>query len=539
MTGKYYSMLGFRSHPSHIPLEADTIAELFHRAGLHTVVWNVNGLLARKQKEGFDQGVDTWHNLLARRDRPLSIEEVIRFIERDRGEQVPDFCYVHLMDVHEPYAPPSPWDRMWASQVNSSRVWNGEFRDACGKHIISNLPYYAESVTPGEIQLITALYDGAIRYVDAHVAALLKALRYEPEKDLLIFSADHGEQLFEHGFKGHGYMVYPMECHVPLIIQYQDFPPAVIDPPVSLLDLFPTLCALYGWQLPADLPGKNLVPVLEGKQALPSSRAVIVEQPYWTGIFAAPEAAVIQGKYWYRFSAGVHLFRPWNPSPWEEGLFDFHKDPFCLKDLLTQQRPRADKMQTMLIQAIPRYSAYPLNKMKLSHEPVSGDNVLRLEITRNAEKKLKQQEKQLVLSCNTDCVYTATVQRKIYRLDVRLRILSGCVHLSCEQPDRHYPVIWSYTCSAENVQKVNPAGEITLRCWLHLFPGKIRFLVRLDTGAEIVLSALTLRPSNIPVFPLVSLEGKPLSESAIRIENKDAPKLSPDGKRRLEALGYL
>ena len=107
-----------------------------------------------------------------------------------------------------------------------------------------------------------AQYDANIRFTDLHIGKVLDHARGLGLLDdaLVVFTADHGESLGEHGYYfGHGRQPYNAGAHVPLVFSY---PPGLeggrrIAVPVELVDLYPTL---RDWVAP-----KKQVPGLEGE----------------------------------------------------------------------------------------------------------------------------------------------------------------------------------------------------------------------------------------------------------------------------------
>jgi arylsulfatase A-like enzyme len=86
-----------------------------------------------------------------------------------------------------------------------------------------------------------------------------------------ILTADHGEDLFQHGHRGHGHHLYDTVLRVPLIWNLKE--PSLarrIDGQVRHVDIMPTLLELWGFPgsgWPAGLDGRSLVPLLRGHEA--------------------------------------------------------------------------------------------------------------------------------------------------------------------------------------------------------------------------------------------------------------------------------
>jgi arylsulfatase A-like enzyme/Tfp pilus assembly protein PilF len=154
-----------------------------------------------------------------------------------KDDKRPFFLWVHLYDAHAPYEPPSP------------------FRE---RH-------------PGRP------YDGEIAAVDEQVGRLLQELdrRGLAGSTAVAVAGDHGEALGEHGEMTHGLLLYEPTLHVPLLIRAPGLPAGkVLETPVSLVDLGPTLAGLAGKTFPAApamIDGRDLSASLrEGKEPAPA-----------------------------------------------------------------------------------------------------------------------------------------------------------------------------------------------------------------------------------------------------------------------------
>lgn len=113
-------------------------------------------------------------------------------------------------------------------------------------------------------------YDAALRYVDDSLGSLWKFLRERGlfDKVLLVFTADHGEGLGNHGESGHGYFIYESTTRVPLIVRWPagtaSFP-ARIGTPVSLIDVAPTVLQFLSIPLPAQFQGRSMLRLLKSE----------------------------------------------------------------------------------------------------------------------------------------------------------------------------------------------------------------------------------------------------------------------------------
>ncbi|MEE8154823.1 MAG: tetratricopeptide repeat protein, partial [Phycisphaerales bacterium] len=111
---------------------------------------------------------------------------------------------------------------------------------------------------------MASAYGLEITYADSQLERLLARVgtiqhatgRYT----LLVFAADHGESLWNHGELTHGLFVYNDTIRVPLIIADPTMTQRgrVVQEPVSLVDVFPTILKRLGIPLPYEIDGRPL-----------------------------------------------------------------------------------------------------------------------------------------------------------------------------------------------------------------------------------------------------------------------------------------
>jgi len=123
----------------------------------------------------------------------------------------------------------------------------------------------------GERRPLNAAYDAAasrreylaeVTYADAELGRLLDALGPQVlARTIIVFTADHGEGLGEHGEYTHSRLIYEGSLRVPLILANPTLFPAaktVSDRVVGLVDILPSVLDLLGQDAPAALDGQSL-----------------------------------------------------------------------------------------------------------------------------------------------------------------------------------------------------------------------------------------------------------------------------------------
>jgi arylsulfatase A-like enzyme len=213
--------------------------------------------LTVKSIYGFGQGFDRYddHTLVKRRRNAnqgvtspglvkLATQWLAEWGAGDRRK--PFFLFLHMWDVHYDYAPPPPYDRLF------DPTYEG---DLTGANFESD-PRIHASMPQRDLEHLIALYDGEIRFTDEHLGVILQELRRSGVLDdtIVVVTADHGEEFFEHGRKGHAHALYDESLLVPLVIRYPRLVAAGqrIERQVRLMDVAPTILDLAGIRIPTE-----------------------------------------------------------------------------------------------------------------------------------------------------------------------------------------------------------------------------------------------------------------------------------------------
>ena len=114
-----------------------------------------------------------------------------------------------------------------------------------------------------------------VEYADQHLGRLIDGLRDAGHLDdtLVVFTADHGEGLGDHGGAGgigHIDQLYESQLRIPLMISWPGRLPAglTVDTPVSLVDLLPTVLDLLAVPDSMTRVGRSLMPLINAEPGM-------------------------------------------------------------------------------------------------------------------------------------------------------------------------------------------------------------------------------------------------------------------------------
>ncbi len=190
------------------------------------------------------------------------------------GEYDPPLQFKPKANIHDQ---PLPREHRYYADLNSRQL-----KDA------------TDELNERERAYIRALYLAEVEYVDQRVGRILDVLEHRRllENTIVVFTSDHGEAFWEHGFPSHGNTYFEEMVHVPLVFSGPGIPHGHrLEAPVSHLDLAPTLAELLEVTLPQGLQGSSYAGLLSGEPAFP-------DPVYFTGAHQQVQAdAIIDPPY--------------------------------------------------------------------------------------------------------------------------------------------------------------------------------------------------------------------------------------------------
>jgi N-acetylglucosamine-6-sulfatase len=256
-----------------------------------------------------------------------------------RSKEQPWFMYLSHKAVHAPFIPaarhkgkyknakftPPPTMAetgdmarhrpMWVQNQRNS--WHGvDFSYYQGLPIEEEYKKYAETLLA----------------VDESIGRVLEALRKRGELDstLIVYMGDNGFAFGEHGLIDKR-TAYEESMRVPMLARCPELFPGggVCKDVVANIDIMPTFLAVAGLEPPSGIPGRNFLPLLQGKR-IPWRDGLLYEY-YWERNFPmTPTMHALRGdRYKY-----IHYYGIWDIDE----LYDLQEDPLETNNLIFSEK---------------------------------------------------------------------------------------------------------------------------------------------------------------------------------------------------------
>lgn len=326
-----------------------TLSEYLKDAGYSTGAFHSNPLLS--EYFGYDRGFDIFCDGLPTLPTFMKSERLIRIFSKVERllqrypykpapwitkkaidwlgkSSSPFFLWVHYMDPHGPYT------------LNRSLSYLDKFQSEKLWHKAVSSP---DQVTPKERAKLLEAYHREISYVDSNIKDLINSIYKRNRNNILIITADHGEELGEHGEFSHHPKLFEEIVRVPLIMQ---FPNNTIKtsliadfPIISLLYLVPTILEYLEISPNHSLDGKSLFESITGMGKLNRDSLVIETNP------ARSISIGIRTERWKLISTNN-----------QTQLYDLRQDPQEKNDVISSHPEVFKELQKRLTDHIEDYN---------------------------------------------------------------------------------------------------------------------------------------------------------------------------------------
>lgn len=281
MTGLYPGAHGVEQFMHTLP-DCPTLQRFLSARGYRTVAIGANPYLEEEGflshpgdlPFGFQNGFDEYYYLavnVAQGSRGSDLFEAyvdgsrvnafyFNFLERffwkgrESADQ-PHFAYLHYMDSHQPWVRAAPVPGVTGKFHNGS----GDLQavHAADRELMLKLFSFKAGQPLGaeEVERLRAVYMEGAHHVDMWVGAALDELERHGilENTMIVFTADHGDELYEHGRIGHAQNLMNVALRVPLMLCGVPFGKGSVDLRVSNAAIFPTFVEVFGGDFEAPL----------------------------------------------------------------------------------------------------------------------------------------------------------------------------------------------------------------------------------------------------------------------------------------------
>ncbi len=251
------------THGKSLSPAARTLAGELAGAGYRTLAV-VDDCMWLAEHWGFARGFDLYYRV--GRPAAFKVDQILSLLDIN-GPQ-PFFLFAHFFDAHSD-VDRLQYDAGEEDLATFASWYEGDFdgcdeEGRCASRFLKATNRLNLDVPEETRRYITSLYDAGIRSLDRELGRLLRGLEERGllETSAVLITADHGEELWDHGQVLHG-QGYDECLRVPFLLRTPGTDGGVSRATVSLSDVMPTLLDLAGLDL-AGLQGRSLAPVLAG-----------------------------------------------------------------------------------------------------------------------------------------------------------------------------------------------------------------------------------------------------------------------------------
>ncbi|MEO6950966.1 MAG: sulfatase [Polyangia bacterium] len=315
-TGTYPSVHKFIPSNAVLPESFMTFPEIAKAAGEYVVGFMGNGYITARW--GFGGGFDLLKNNI-HDGGGLKAEDFVKtgsdWVAKNGAK--PFFMYIGTIDAHVSWRAHSPWIEKY-----DEPGYVGPFVKSLSDPQLDQVLAGKIHMTERDKVRTKALYDSDISYNDHEFGELMKHLEADGRmKDtMIILSADHGDEFWDHGKIGHGQSLHEELVHTPLAIYYPPlFPAKIVTEGVETIDLLPTIADALGQKIPDAAQGESLIPLAQG-------------------IGAGYPRAACSSQYELAHAMRLDRFKLWVGGSGDTHFADVVADPLENKDL-SKDRP--------------------------------------------------------------------------------------------------------------------------------------------------------------------------------------------------------
>ncbi len=166
----------------------------------------------------------------------IKVKKALSWLEKNKDKN--SFMWIHFENSHDAYSIGGSIIERIISIYNSSK----EKKDLNKK----------------QIEVIRKMYKEGLKSVDKNIAFFTEKLKEKDKDFLFVVCGDHGQELYDRSFFGHGPKFYQENINVPLILFGKKIEKKNFEKPVSLIGIPPTILEVLNEKKEKDFLGKSL-----------------------------------------------------------------------------------------------------------------------------------------------------------------------------------------------------------------------------------------------------------------------------------------
>lgn len=255
---------------------------------------------------------------------------------RSPEQDDPFFLYLAYLAPHDPRTMPQKYKDMYdPDKIHLPENYMTEHPFYIGVEPIRDETLAAYPREEQEVRRHLAEYYGMITHLDHELGRVIQTLhdRGLLEDTLIVFTGDNGLAVGSHGLFGKQNH-YEESIRVPLAFRGPGIPAGKkIDSYVYLLDIFPTLCDLFGFEIPESVEGKSFAPMFQDPSYTTRDSLYFVYNDLMRSV---------KKDGWKLIEYRKHACR--------RQLFDLNSDPYELHDLVEQEPEKVRELLDLLYQ---------------------------------------------------------------------------------------------------------------------------------------------------------------------------------------------
>lgn len=303
-------------------------------------------------------------------------DELFRWLDANYQEKF--FLWYHYRNVHLPFRPKDPSHSLFLTNNPDEDRYSPGVKAVLSE--AATIPVGTVKFEQSDRPIIEDLYDGEVKELDAFVGRMQARLQKLgiANRTLIVLTADHGDELLDHGFVGHASTshsatLYDEIIRIPLIMNLPDYLPGGIQihEQVQQIDIMPTLLAVAGIPSAPGAQGRSLAPLIFDPSKRSAASIPVFSETVYGGYQATEEMekthlSCVRTDSW-------KLIETDSPKGKKHELYDLLIDIKEQQDVYKENPEAAAVMQTLL-EEIERENLLRRRAIKAERKAIFSDN---------------------------------------------------------------------------------------------------------------------------------------------------------------------